>query len=124
MIPNVNNNNNNNNQIKIQLTKDDKCIIETKSGSPIKSPNTKKYDFSINEDMSLSKSSSIINYNNSKNISKQKISNSSINNKDNTIKKDLENNSNILLSFSNISDITKFNYDLSVTKRKSIKKIA
>ena len=117
MIPNSNNINNNN-QIKIQLTNDDKCIIQTISESPFKSQNTIiKDNFSLNEDMSLSKSNSIIN-NNSK--LKQKISNSNLNN-NNTIFNDLENSSKILLSFSNISDVTKFNNDLSMTRRNSYK---
>jgi hypothetical protein len=57
MIPNANNINNFNNQIKIQLTTDNKCLIQALSESPIKSQNTiQKDDFSINDDMSLSKS--------------------------------------------------------------------
>ena len=40
MIPNANNINNYNNQIKIQLTNDNKCIIQTLSESQIKSQNT------------------------------------------------------------------------------------
>jgi hypothetical protein len=57
MIPNANNITNFNNQIKIQLTNDNKCLIQALSESPIKSQNTiQKDDFSINDDMSLSKS--------------------------------------------------------------------
>ena len=64
MIPNALNSNNYNNQIKIQLTNDNKCIIQTLLESPIKSQNTlMKDEFSINEDMSLSKSNSMINNN-------------------------------------------------------------
>ena len=104
MIPNCNNLNNYNNQIKIQLTNDNKCIIHTLSESPIKSQNTIiKDDYSINEDMSLSKSNSIIK--NNPRIDKNKILSNS-NNKNNNINilNDLGDNSNLLISFSNISE--------------------
>ena len=117
MIPNANNINNYNNQIKIQLTNDNKCIIETLNESPIKSKNTiMKDDYSINEDMSLSKSNSILN----NNILNQAISNS--NKRHNNKKNDLENNSNLLISFSNISEVTKMNNnDASITRINSYK---
>ena len=120
MIPNANNINNYNNQIKIQLTNDNKCIIQALSESPIKSQNTIiKEDFSINEDMSLSKSNSMIN-NNSHNATKQIISNS--NTKNNNYNFDLENNSNLLISFSNISEVAKVNNnDASMTRINSNK---
>ena len=51
MIPKENNNNN---KIKIQLTNDDKCIIQNVSESSFKSQNSLlKYNFSINEEMNL-----------------------------------------------------------------------
>ena len=122
MIPNSNNINNYNNQIKIQLTNDNKCIIQTLTESPIKSQNTiLKEDYSINEDMSLSKSNSIIN-NISQNAAKQIILNS--NSKTNNLFNDLDNNnSNLLISFSNISEVTKINNnnDLSITRINSNK---
>ena len=75
MIPNANNINNFNNQIKIQLTTDNKCVIQTLVESPIKSQTPQKEEFSIN-DMSLSKSdASIYNNNNSHNASKPIILN-------------------------------------------------
>ena len=89
MIPNVNNINNFNNQIKIQLTTDNKCLIQAISESPIKSQNTiLKEDFSINDDMSLSKSNNSLynnnnNNNNSPDESKPIISNSNKNNSHN-----------------------------------------
>ena len=108
MIPNRSNMNNYNNQIQIKLTNDNKCIIQTLSESPIKSQNTAiKDEFSMNNDMSLSKSNSIIN-NTSHNKTKQIISNS--NNKNNiNIYNDLDSNSNFLISFSNISEVGKVN---------------
>ena len=120
MIPNANNINNYNNQIKIQLTNDNKCIIQTLTESPIKSQNTiLKEDYSINEDMSLSKSNSNIN-NISQNAAKQKILNS--NTKTNNIFNDLDNNSNLLISFSNISEVAKMNNnDVSITRINSNK---
>ena len=121
MIPNCNNLNNYNNQIKIQLTNDNKCIIHTLSESPIKSQNTIiKDDYSINEDMSLSKSNSIIK--NNPRIDKNKILSNS-NNKNNNINilNDLGDNSNLLISFSNISEVTKVNNEYSLTKINSYK---
>ena len=121
MIPNCNNLNNYNNQIKIQLTNDNKCIIHTLSESPIKSQNTIiKDDYSINEDMSLSKSNSIIK--NNPHIDKNKILSNS-NNKNNNINifNDLGDNSNLLISFSNISEVTKVNNEYSLTKINSYK---
>ena len=123
MIPNANNINNYNNQIKIQLTNDNKCIIQTLSESPIKSQNTNlKEDFSINEDMSLSKSNSMIN-NNSHLAIKPTIPNSNTkNNTNNNIFNDFDNNSNLLISFSNLSEITKVNNnDVSITRINSNK---
>ena len=124
MIPNVNNINNFNNQIKIQLTTDNKCLIQAISESPIKSQNTiLKEDFSINDDMSLSKSNNSLynnnnNNNNSPDESKPIISNSNKNNSHN----DFDNNSNLLISFSNISEITKNNNnDYSMTRMNSYK---
>ena len=73
MIPNANNINNFNNQIKIQLTTDNKCLIQALSESPIKSQNTiQKDDFSINDDMSLSKSNNSSYNNNINNNNSQK----------------------------------------------------
>ena len=111
MIPNANNITNFNNQIKIQLTTDNKCLIQALSESPIKSQNTmQKEDFSINDDMSLSKSDNSIDnnnniINNSQNQSKPIILNSNKKNSNN----DFDSNSNLLISFSNISEVTKIN---------------
>ena len=110
MIPNVNNITNFNNQIQIQLTTDNKCLIQALSESPIKSQNTiQKDDFSINDDMSLSKSNNSIDNNNinnnSPNASKPIILNSNKKNSNN----DCDSNSNLLISFSNISEMTKIN---------------
>ena len=118
MIPNANNTNNFNNQIKIQLTTDNKCLIQAITESPIKSQNTiQKEDFSINDDMSLSKSNNSLynnmNNNNSHNESKPIILNSNKKNSNN----DLDSNSNLLISFSNISEVTKNNNnDCSMTR--------
>ena len=122
MIPNANNINNFNNQIKIQLTTDNKCLIQALSESPIKSQNTiQKDDFSINDDMSLSKSNSScnnINNNNSQSGSKPIILNSNKKNSNN----DFDSNSNLLISFSNISEVTKINNnDCSLTRINSNK---
>ena len=123
MIPNANNTNNFNNQIKIQLTTDNKCLIQAITESPIKSQNTiQKEDFSINDDMSLSKSNNSlynnINNNNSHNESKPIILNSNKKNSNN----DLDSNSNLLISFSNISEVTKINNnDNSMTRINSNK---
>ena len=123
MIPNANNINNYNNQIKIQLTNDNKCIIQTLSESPIKSQNTNlKEDFSINEDMSLSKLNSMIS-NNSHLAVKPTIPNSNTKNTtNNNIFNDFDNNSNLLISFSNLSEVTKVNNnDISITRINSNK---
>ena len=123
MIPNANNTNNFNNQIKIQLTTDNKCLIQAITESPIKSQNTiQKEDFSINDDMSLSKSNNSLynnmNNNNSHNESKPIILNSNKKNSNN----DLDSNSNLLISFSNISEVTKNNNnDCSMTRINSNK---
>ena len=121
MIPNGNNLNNYNNQIKIQLTNDNKCIIHTISESPIKSQNTIiKEDISLN-DMSLSKSNSIIK-NNSHNSSKKIKSDLVNNNATKNIFSDFDSNSNLLISFSNISEVTKLNNnDCSMTRINSNK---
>ena len=118
MIPIGSNMNNYNNQIKIKLTNDNKCIIQTLSESPIKSQNTIiKDELLLNDDMSLSKSNSIIN-NNSKT---KKISTSSNKNNNINIFNDIDNNSNLLISFSNISEVGKINNDLSINKINSYK---
>ena len=123
MIPNVNNLNNFNNQIKIQLTTDNKCLIQALSESPIKSQATlQKEDFSLNEDMSLSKSNNSlynnVNNNNSQNESKPIVMNSNKKNSNN----DFDSNSNLLISFSNISEVTKNNNnDCSMTRINSNK---
>ena len=118
MIPNANNINNFNNQIKIQLTTDNKCVIQTLVESPIKSQTPQKEEFSIN-DMSLSKSdASIYNNNNSHNASKPIILNSNKKNSNN----DFDSNSNLLISFSNISEVTKINNnDCSIMRNNSNK---
>ena len=109
------------NQIKIQLTNDNKCIIHTISESPIKSQNTIiKEDISLN-DMSLSKSNSIIK-NNSHNSSKKIKSDLVNNNATKNIFSDFNSNSNLLISFSNISEVTKLNNnDCSMTRINSNK---
>ena len=125
MIPNANIMNNFNNQIKIQLTTDNKCLIQALSESPIKSQsqNTiQKEEFSINDDMSLSKSNNSLNNdynnNNSHNASKPIILNSNKKNSNN----DFDSNSNLLISFSNISELTKNNNnDYSMTRINSNK---
>ena len=125
MIPNANIMNNYNNQIKIQLTTDNKCLIQALSESPIKSQsqNTiQKDEFSINDDMSLSKSNNSLNNdynnNNSHNASKPIILNSNKKNSNN----DFDSNSNLLISFSNISELTKNNNnDNSMTRINSNK---
>ena len=121
MIPNGNNLNNYNNQIKIQLTNDNKCIIHTISESPIKSQNTIiKEDISFN-DMSLSKSNSIIK-NNSHNSSKKIKSDLVNNNATKNMFSDFDSNSNLLISFSNISEVAKVNNnDCSMTRINSNK---
>ena len=121
MIPNGNNLNNYNNQIKIQLTNDNKCIIHTISESPIKSQNNIiKEDISLN-DMSLSKSNSIIK-NNSHNSSKKIKTDLMNNNATKNIFSDFDSNSNLLISFSNISEVTKLNNnDCSMTRINSNK---
>ena len=121
MIPNGNNLNNYNNQIKIQLTNDNKCIIQTIAESPIKSQNTIiKEDISLN-DMSLSKSNSIIK-NNSHNSSKKIKSGLVNNNATKNMFSDFDSNSNLLISFSNISEVAKVNNnDCSMTRINSNK---
>ena len=121
MIPNGNNLNNYNNLIKIQLTNDNKCIIHTISESPIKSQNTIiKEDISLN-DMSLSKSNSIIK-NNSHNSSKKIKSDLVNNNATKNMFSDFDSNSNLLISFSNISEVAKVNNnDCSMTRINSNK---
>ena len=123
MIPNALNSNNYNNQIKIQLTNDNKCIIQTLLESPIKSQNTlMKDEFSINEDMSLSKSNSMINNNISHSKKPSNTNTNKENNRNINNNYDLENNSNLLISFSNISEVTKLNNnDVSLTRINSYK---
>ena len=119
MIPYGSCMNNYNNQIQIKLTNDNKCIIQNLSESPIKFQNTnKKEDCSINDDMSLSKSNSMINAH-SHNSSK-KININSINEKNQIIDFNDLNNSNLLISFSNISEVGK-NNDTSLFRINSFK---
>ena len=119
MIPNNRNMLNENihkQKIKIQLTNDNRCIIQSTLETPGKSQNNTilKSDQSINmldfnnidnfndnDLMSLSKS-----VNSLSNITKQNINNNTNKNNNNF---DLDGNSNLLISFSNISEFTKTN---------------
>ena len=123
MIPNKNlqNENGYKQKIKIQLTNDNRCIIQSTLETPNKSQNNLvlKSEQSINmldynnienyndnDLMSLSKSVNSIS-----NMEKQNHNNNT--NKNNNF--DVDGNSNLLISFSNISELTKTNiYDNSV----------
>ena len=107
-------------KIKIQLTNDNRCIIQSEMDTPNKSqnntinksePSINLMDYNDNDLMSLSKSINSIsniqkpinNNNNIENNTNKKINNNNDNNFDE------DGNSNLLISFSNISELTKLN---------------
>ena len=123
MIPtskNLPNENSYQQKIKIQLTNDNRCIIQSTLDSPNKSHrntinksepsiNGINYTDNFNDNDLLSLSKSI---NSNRNTTKPNNFDCDIINNNNSAKKnniDNDGNSNLLISFSNISELTKFN---------------
>ena len=122
MIPNSSNfqNANYKQNIKIQLTNDNRCIIQSTLETPNKSPeniinksepslNAINYTDNDNDNdfMSLSKSLNSISNVIKPNIDNNQNEKKKVNNKQNNI--DNDGNSNLLISFSNISELAKIN---------------
>ena len=113
MIPSSNNfinENLYNQKIKIQLTNDNRCIIQSTLETPNKSQqNTiNKSEKSININYTDNDNTKI-------NFNDNNKSNKKISNNENNI--DYDGNSNLLISFSNISELTKLNNDNSIFGR-------
>ena len=125
MIPSSNNFQNENlynQKIKIQLTNDNRCIIQSTIETPNKSEHNTinkseksiniNYTDNDNDIMSLSKSINSILNNTKINCNDNNKSNKKLNNNENNL--DNDGNSNLLISFSNISELTKINNDNSI----------
>ena len=129
-------------KIKIQLTNDNRCIIKSSTDTPNKSQNNTTInkselsinymDYNDNDLMSLSKSvNSTSNNQKTTNNNIENDSSKKNNNKDNNNNNNFDDdgNSNLLISFSNISEFTKINnndnsiFGVESNKKKSQNKI-
>ena len=105
--------------LKIELMPDNKCLIEitSKENSSIQSSilinHNNKSIISSSKDNENKSQNDLSNLNDSDILSISKTDSSISNNSNNEIKKQKENNSNMLISFSNISEAKKTNINFN-----------